>query len=115
MVIKKNLPETDVKIFNIPENGLSYIQNDHINYFGSTILLLDINMPDIDGWRFLEEYEKFINKTKPPIAIYLLCSSVNNRDRDRAKANKYVRGFIEKPLSCAAIIATKENWPINAD
>jgi len=111
MIIKKKLPEADVIIFNIPEHGLSYIRNDHINHFGSTILLLDINMPGIDGWEFLEQYEMFINKINPPITIYLLSSSVNKCDRDRAKAKQYVQGFISKPLSTDSIIFTKENWP----
>lgn len=103
MTIKKALGETDVKIFTIPEDGLAYIQNDHSNSFGSTILLLDLNMPTITGWEFLEQFEKFSDEIQAPISIYLLSSSVDQRDKDKAKANKSVKGFISKPLSSEII------------
>jgi CheY-like chemotaxis protein len=115
MIIKKNLPETDITVFNIPEDGLSYLQYGLINPSGAlglSILLLDINMPGIDGWEFLKRYEKFSAQIQPPIIIYMLSSSVYQQDRDKAAAKKYISGFISKPLSRESIIATKESWSI---
>lgn len=76
-VIKKASAVMDVTSFNIPEEGLAYIQNEPRDSFGSTILLLDINMPTITGWEFLELLEKFGDEIQPPIAIYMLSSSIN--------------------------------------
>ena len=120
MIIKKNLPEAGFTIFNVPEVGLSYLQNGLANAsrvpgpLEATILLLDINMPGMDGWEFLKRYEKFRAQIQPPIIIYMLSSSVYQRDRDKAAAKKYISGFISKPLSRESILATKEHWPIGA-
>lgn len=62
------------------------------------LILLDINMPIMDGFEFLEEYEKLQIKRKNPIFIILLTTSTNLRDVEKAK--KYsVTAYLEKPLS----------------
>jgi two-component SAPR family response regulator len=71
MIIKKTLGETDIKAFNIPEDGLAYIHNKPRDSFSSTILLLDINMPSITGWEFLELFESFGDEIEPAINIYI--------------------------------------------
>lgn len=62
------------------------------------LILLDLNMPLMDGWEFLEIFEKdfpqFAEKTK----IYILSSSINPNDKERATREKAVCGFVEKPL-----------------
>jgi CheY-like chemotaxis protein len=105
MIIKKTLGETDVTVFDMPERGLAYIRNKPRNSFGSTILLLDINMPTITGWEFLQVLGSFGDEIKPPLSIYMLSSSINQQDRDKADANKFVKGFISKPLSSEIVIA----------
>ena len=105
-VIKKAFAETDVITFNIAEEGLAYIQNKPRDSFGSTILLLDINMPTITGWEFLEQFEKFGHEIQPPISIYMFSSSINQHDKDKANTNKFIKGFISKPLKIETIAAT---------
>ncbi len=62
------------------------------------VILLDINMPVMDGFDFLEEYVAK-NKCTDEMLIYMLTSS--SRDADRAKVKPYsiVRDYFEKPLS----------------
>jgi two-component system chemotaxis response regulator CheY len=64
-----------------------------------TVLFLDINMPVLTGWDFLAAFEKFSATVKERIKIYMLSSSVDQRDKDRAASNQYVKDYIVKPLS----------------
>lgn len=60
------------------------------------VVLLDINMPDIDGWEFIERL-KTVNKAHY-FKIIMLSSSIDENDMDKAKRYKEVKGFITKPL-----------------
>ena len=96
--IKKALGKVEVNSFLIPEKGLAFIEDEFIKDIQPTILFLDINMPSINGWQFLEQFEKFSDDIKNNIIIYMLSSSINHRDIEKAKANKHVKDFISKPL-----------------
>ncbi|MCX2485448.1 response regulator [Pedobacter sp. MR2016-24] len=66
------------------------------------LILIDINMPVLNGWEFLEAYEKLgIDKE---IDMYMLSSSVYENDIEKAKTYKAVKGFISKPLSIERLI-----------
>lgn len=99
MIIEDTLGEVDITTFTKPEEGLAYIEN----VKSPTILFLDINMPTLTGWEFLERYEKFSEKVKMFVSIYILSSSLYQRDKDRANQNKHVKGFISKPLESETI------------
>lgn len=62
------------------------------------IILVDINMPVLNGWEFLEVYEK-LNIQRQKIFLYMLSSSVYEYDIEKAKGFKSVDGFISKPLT----------------
>jgi CheY-like chemotaxis protein len=94
MIIEDTLGEVDITTFTKPEEGLAFIENVE----SPTVLFLDINMPTLTGWEFLELFEKFSEKVKTYLSIYILSSSLDQRDKNKAKANKYVKGFISKPL-----------------
>ena len=106
MVIKNALGEADIKTFTIPEEGLAFIQEKYVK--SHTIVFLDINMPTLTGWEFLEQYEKFSDEVKMQINIYILSSSVDQRDVNKANENKYVKGFISKPLDFETVISIAE-------
>jgi CheY-like chemotaxis protein len=63
-----------------------------------TILLLDLNMPVMSGWEFLELFDRLTDEVKKVFRIYILSSSVDDRDKQRSYANKNVSAFIVKPL-----------------
>lgn len=58
------------------------------------IIFLDINMPLIDGWEFLED----LNTTEIQIPIYMLTSSIDKNDNEKARKYSVVNGFLNKPL-----------------
>ena len=62
-------------------------------------IFLDINMPYVDGWMFLEDYATLKFNLKKEIYIYMVSSSIDPRDVTRAKQDKNVREYIVKPVS----------------
>jgi response regulator RpfG family c-di-GMP phosphodiesterase len=82
------------------EKAIEYIEsvyNENVEEC-ATVLLLDINMPVTDAWGFLERYDKMENKIKDQLTIFLLSSSIDPRDKQKAAANKYIKGFLMKPF-----------------
>lgn len=64
-----------------------------------TLIFLDINMPGMNGWEFLEEYEKLELAQQGEIVLTMLSNSIDERDRVRAQEFKSVHGFYSKPLN----------------
>ena len=62
------------------------------------IILLDINMPVMDGFEFLEHFEKF-NKCNGVSKIFMLTSSHREEDRVKSLENNFVAGYFDKPLT----------------
>ncbi|GAA0894010.1 response regulator [Fulvivirga kasyanovii] len=63
------------------------------------IIMLDINMPEMDGWEFLEAYQKTSFALDSDCRLYILTSSIAPEDQDRATTCPSVSGFISKPLT----------------
>jgi len=108
MVLEDAFGEADIKAFTRPEKALEFIEKEYKKNSGSTILFLDINMPGIDGWQFLDRYDKLSEKIKRQINIYMLSSSIDRADRDKAVANRNVEGFISKPLDFEIVTALSQ-------
>jgi len=104
--LKLSLGKIHIDDFTIPENGLEFIKSrsSHASHDGKTTIFLDINMPTLTGWEFLDEFELFDQSIKDQYNIYILSSSVNIDDINRAKINPLVVDFIEKPLNKAAVV-----------
>ena len=63
------------------------------------IILLDINMPQMDGWQFLDSLIAHRPDFYHNTTIYVVTSSIAHSDKDKAKSYKEVSGFLSKPLS----------------
>ncbi len=71
------------------------------------IIFLDINMPIVDGFVFLYEFEKFSELVKQKCKVIILSSSDNKRDIDKIVNNDHVIRFITKPLTENALSEIK--------
>lgn len=62
------------------------------------VMLLDLNMPVMDGWEFfeifVEKFPEFVKKTK----TFILSSSINPKDLDRAQKDPNIAAFLSKPI-----------------
>ncbi len=63
------------------------------------IIFLDINMPITDGWMFLDEFKKSKNEFAKKMRIFMVSSSIDPRDLNRARSNPEVEDYVEKPIS----------------
>jgi CheY-like chemotaxis protein len=63
------------------------------------IVFLDLNMPIMNGWEFLDTISNIKDSIKMNYKIYLLSSTINPDDKKKAKENTLVSGFLTKPLT----------------
>lgn len=94
-----NLP-VRVLHFKDAEEAFLYLKDNAQNAHNiPDILFLDLNMPIMDGWDFLQEYEGLKPEIAKEVRIYLVSSSTDDRDYDRSKEFASVSGYITKPIS----------------
>ncbi len=63
------------------------------------LIFLDLNMPVMGGWEFIEEMESDFPELLSQLKIIVLSSSVDPSDQDLAQENRYVLDFFDKPLT----------------
>lgn len=93
-----------VEVKNSGKAALDYLRENENNPERlPTIIFLDINMPIVDGFVFLYEFEKFNEIVRSKCKVIILSSSDNKRDIDKIVNNNYVIKFITKPLTELAL------------
>lgn len=75
------------------------------------IIFLDINMPGMDGWEFLDEYNQLLNGQKADVVVVMLTTSLDPDDKLKA-AELGTKGFLRKPLTPERVQEiVKANFP----
>ena len=97
-LVKKTAPDATMKSFKSGAEAFEYFSEIDINNDFPNIILLDLYMPEMDGWQFLDKYrlQGFDSK---PCDIYMLSSSIDKRDIFLASEHGLVQEFLKKPLS----------------
>lgn len=94
----------EVILFENGQEAFDFIKNySHDEKQLPKIILLDLNMPVMDGWDFLEEMLPIKKSLNLQLVIYIVSSSSNEKDIQRAKAISDIKGYIVKPLNSAQI------------
>lgn len=73
------------------------------------LILLDINMPGMDGWEFLDQYRNLPREQQSKYVVVMLTTSLNPLDKKRAETYPEVKAFVNKPLSIDTIKETVSN------
>jgi PAS domain S-box-containing protein len=92
-IVQALLPDMQVEVFLDIDEALSYLKQ--AEDLHESLVFLDINFPGRGGWEFLNDYSAFSAASN----VIVLSSSIDNRDREKARGYKSVIDYITKPLS----------------
>ncbi|CAN5409432.1 response regulator [soil metagenome] len=73
------------------------------------VIFLDIDMPLMDGFQFLDEFDKLSDTTKSRCNVIMLTSSINPQDVNKSKKYSYVKKYINKPLTTENLEKLKQD------
>jgi CheY-like chemotaxis protein len=73
------------------------------------IILLDINMPIMDGWEFMEEMGLLKSQISKQIIIYIVSSSIAVEDKNKSKTYPDILGYLSKPITTNDLILVASN------
>ena len=98
-IIKELTTELKVTSLLDGEEAIEYLSKcTDKNIDAPEVIFLDINMPFLDGWGFLEEFKKLKPKIQNNVNIYMVSSSNRQHDIEKASEFEELTGYVVKPL-----------------
>lgn len=98
--MKKNGFAKEIIEFDMATKAITFLEDNQQNCdILPQIIVLDIRMPEMDGFQFLERLSVLPNSVRQSCCIIMLSSSLDPTDHNRAENNPVVKKFINKPLN----------------
>lgn len=110
LMISKFDNSAPIEVFSSPEKGLQYIEQltglVEKNASDAIILFLDINMPTMTGWEFLDQFILFPEEVKSQFQIYILTSAIEDFSKEQEKY-PFISDILTKPLKNEDLVNLK--------
>jgi CheY-like chemotaxis protein len=98
-LLKNTFDHVQFNVVNNGKQGLDWLDKFNYSQTNHLIILLDIKMPQMDGFEFLSHYEALPDELKKKTQIFMLSSTLDPNDIKRATENFYVKKLFSKPLA----------------
>lgn len=96
MIIQRNYPSVEMLAFTEGEHAINYLK---ANERKPDLIFLDLNMPIMNGWDFMDAYHKLGLE----IEVVVITSSEDPKDMDKAENYNEIKGYVVKPISKIAL------------
>ena len=103
LIIGRVFDKMSVVTYNNPQNAIDYFINIFSKNPVTTVVMLDINMPELSGWDVLDLLTTLEDKIIENLTVIMLSSSIDAKDKQHATNYPLVLGYLEKPLTPARL------------
>ncbi|MCF0052730.1 response regulator [Dyadobacter chenwenxiniae] len=101
LLIKSGITDS-VKTFNSARDALKHLVS-RADTLPESVILLDLQMPDMNGFEFIDEFDSLPLTLQQKIRIFMLSSTIDTRDIDKAKASQHIIDLLPKPLEIVTL------------
>jgi CheY-like chemotaxis protein len=111
-VFEKNALANHVVTMNDASEALAYLENilqKNPQSFPD-LILLDLNMPIMDGWTFLEKYKQMKGADGKKVVLLITSCTTDYKDFEQIKIHPMVSGFMDKPVSFEKVKQIQESY-----
>ncbi|MDN5216183.1 response regulator [Fulvivirgaceae bacterium BMA12] len=106
--------DADIVFFNTSQKGINYLED--LIAKGAEfpdLILLDIEMPVMNGWDFLEVYKKFQKSYTYGSKVIIFTTSIVEQDMAKAKSYEEVEDFVNKPMTIELLKSIQQEHFVN--
>lgn len=96
LLIKSGITSS-VKTFNSARDALKHLIR-QADTLPDIVILLDLQMPDMNGFEFIDEFDQLPETLRQKVRIFMLSSTIDTRDIEKAKASQHIIDLLPKPL-----------------
>ena len=101
-LLKKSGITDSVRTFNSARDALKHLVSE-ADSLPESVILLDLQMPDMNGFEFIDEFDHLPESLHNKIKLFMLSSTIDTRDIDKAKASRHIIDLLPKPLEISTL------------